>query len=45
MLLPDESNLDIESHSLVEAQLKTGRYRWLDLVARRWAILWLQQAH
>ncbi|HCP35805.1 MAG TPA: hypothetical protein DIT94_15540 [Deltaproteobacteria bacterium] len=39
MLLPDESNLDIESHSLVEAQLNTGRYRWLDLVARRWAIL------
>ena len=39
MLHPDESQLEIETHSLVEAQLSSGRYRWLDLVARRWAIL------
>ena len=39
MLHPDESQLEIENHSLVEAQLSSGRYRWLDLVARRWAIL------
>ena len=39
MLHPDESQLEIETHSLVEAQLSSGRYRSLDLVARRWAIL------
>jgi flagellar motor switch protein FliM len=39
MYYPDDSNLEIEPHSLVEAKISTGRYRWLDLIARRWSIL------
>ena len=39
MIYPPESQLEIEEHSLVEAHLSTGRYRWLDLIVRLWAIL------
>ena len=39
MILSPDSNLEVENHSLVEAQLSTGVYPWLDLVVRRWAML------
>ena len=39
MFFPSDTNLEVEKHSLVEAQLSTGVYPWLDLVVRRWAML------
>jgi flagellar motor switch protein FliM len=34
---PDDAPQDIENHNYIEAEIETGRFRWMDVVLHRWA--------
>lgn len=39
MLYSPTAQIKVVEHSLVEAHLNTGRFRWMDIIARRWSLL------